>query len=94
MRDAITIRSIRFTPAPPGLLDTGLIGWASLRYGGLELDGIAVRRTRDGRHVLSFPENRRRPGPGRLPVRPAGNDVRAEIEAVVLAELRQLGVVP
>ena len=94
MRDPITIRSIRFTPAPPGLLGTGLIGWVALRYGGLDLDGIAVRQTLEGRYVISFPEDRRRPGPGRLPVRPAGNDVRAEIEADVFAELRQMGVIP
>jgi hypothetical protein len=94
MRDHITIRSIRFAPADPMLITTGLLGFVSLRYGGLELDGIAVRRTRDARHVLSFPEDRRRPGPGRLPVRPAGNDVRGQIEAEVFAELRRQGVLP
>ena len=93
MLEPITIRSIRFTPAPTWLVATGLKGWVSLRYGGLDLDGIAVRRTRDGRTVLSFPEHRRL-GAGRLPVRPAGNDVRAEIEAEVFAELRRQGAIP
>jgi hypothetical protein len=93
MLEVLHARCVRFTAAPPELVATGLHGWVALRYGGLELDGIAVRRTRDGRNVLSFPEHRRL-GAGRLPVRPAGNDVRAQIEADVFAELRLQGVIP
>jgi hypothetical protein len=94
MCDLITIRSIRFTQAPPELLGTGLLGWVALRYGDMELADISVRQTVEGRHVLSFPETRRRSGRVQQPVRPASHDVRAEIEADVFSELRRQGVLP
>jgi hypothetical protein len=94
MRDPITIRSIRFTQAPPELLGTGLLGWVALRYGDMELADISVRQTLEGRRVLSFPETRRRSGRVQQPVRPASQDVRAQIEAYVFAELRLMGVIP
>lgn len=92
MLEQVPIRSISFSPADTTLRSTGLLGFVSLRYGGLELDGIALRHTRDGRHILSFPETRRRGGHLQQPVRPASGDARAAIESAVFSELRARGV--
>lgn len=94
MRDLLLIRSIEYVAADSALVATGLLGFVSLRYGELDLDGIALRRTRDGRHVLSFPEHRRGRRHVLQPVRPSGQDAREQIEAVVFAELRAQGVIP
>ena len=94
MREPIGIRRIRFTQAPPELLGTGLLGWVALRYGDMELADISVRQTVEGRHVLSFPETRRRSGRVQQPVRPASHDVREEIETAVFGELRRRGILP
>jgi len=89
----LPIRNIQFTRAPQELRATGLLGFISLLYGEMLLDGLTVRRTRDRRLVLVFPE--RRTEYGAFPYsRPARLDVHAEIEAVVIAELRRRGVLP
>ena len=92
MRDLFHAHSIEFSEASPGLRATGLLGWVSLRYGDLHLDGLTLRRTRDGRTVLVFPEHRTRGGRVRAHVRPGGPDVHAQIESEVVAELRRKGV--
>jgi hypothetical protein len=94
MPEILRARCVRFTAAPPELVATGLHGWIAFRYGKLDIDGVTVRRTRDGRHFLSFPEDRRRPGPARPIVRPSGQDDRQQLEQDVFAELRQMGVIP
>jgi hypothetical protein len=92
MRSLLHARSIEFTEAPSGLRATGLLGWVSLTYGDLDLDGLSLRRTRDGRTVLSFPEHRTSRGRVRADVRPGGPDVHAQIEAEVIADLRRQGM--
>ncbi len=94
MRDLLHAHSIAFSEAPPGLRATGLLGWVSLKYGDLDLDGLSLRITRDGRTVLVFPEHRARGGRLRANVRPGDSDVRQRIEADVIAELRRQGVLP
>ena len=65
---------------------TGLVGYISVHYGALVIDGITVRRTADGRLTLSFPE--RRDGRGRRHdiVRPVDDAARRAIEAAVFRE--------
>ena len=92
MRDLLHARSIGFTAAPTSLRAGGLLGWVSLVYGDLVLDGLAVRRTLDARLVVVFPEHRTRSGSLRADVRPGGADVHHQIEAEVIAELRRQGV--
>ncbi len=94
MPSPLTISNIQFTPGTPAERTTGLLGWVRLRYGDLLLDGLALRRTRDARLVLSFPRPSRGGGLARQLVGPAGPDVRAQIEADVIAELRRQDAIP
>lgn len=89
MPDLFRVTVVAFVPAPRAERTRGILGWVDLRVPGLHLDSVAVRRTRDGRLVLSFPERR-----GRAVVRPEDNDARRAIEAQVIAALRQQGHVP
>jgi hypothetical protein len=66
---------------------TGLLGFVTARYGDLLLDGIAVRRTRDGRVVLSWPSRRDSRGRDHSVVRPCGDDARQALEAAILGAL-------
>ena len=83
------ISKIVFSPAPRMLRATGLLGWVALRYGELMLDEIGVRRTSDGRHVLSFPRGRYR-----SVIRPADQQVRDDITEELIAELRRRRAIP
>jgi hypothetical protein len=76
-----------FTPSAPRDKARGLLGFLSCRYGDLVLGGIAVRRTRDGRHVLSFPVRHDRNGDQHHIVRPVDDDARKAIEAAVFDAL-------
>ena len=68
----------------------GLLGWTSFVIGGAILvDGVAVRRTRDGALSLSFPEPTDARGKRHVPIRPLDQDARRMIEQQVL---RQLGL--
>ena len=70
---------------------SGLMGYIMVEYGTLVLDGIALRRTTDGRLVLSFPA--RTDGAGRRHpyIRPIDDEARRVIEAAILGELGQRG---
>lgn len=61
----------------------GLIGYVSLFYGALILDGITVRRTAEGRLTLAFPERRDGLGRRHLIARPVNEAARQAIERVV-----------
>lgn len=64
----------------------GLLGYLSIFYGSLVLDGVTVRRTESGRLALSFPERRDRQGRRHSVVRPIDDEARRAIEAVVFAQ--------
>ena len=70
---------------------TGLLGYLSVAYGDLILDGIVLRRTADGRCVLSFPARTDRSGRRHSYIRPVDDEARRQIEAVILGELGQRG---
>ena len=72
---------------------TGLLGYLSVTYGDLILDGIVLRRTADGRFVLSFPARTDRSGRRHSYIRPVDDETRRQIEAVILGELGQRGEV-
>lgn len=61
----------------------GLIGYLSLLYGDLVLDGVTVRRTADGRITLSWPAKRDRSGRGHAYVRPLDDAARRRIEKAI-----------
>ena len=87
MTAAPPLTVVRFTPGSPADARKGLLGWAVVRYGDLHVDGIALRRTRGGRHVLSFPVRHDRAGSQHDVVRPVDDAARGRIEAAVLAAL-------
>jgi len=84
----LPIRDIQFTAGSPSERRTGLLGWIHLQYGELLLDGLALQQTRDGRLVLLFPTPSHRAGISR------GDDVRHQIEAEVITELRWNRAIP
>lgn len=75
--------------------DPGLLGLASLvMSGALLVEGVAVRRTREGRLYLAFPSRVLRNGDRRHVVRPVDAEARRLIEEQVFAQLRAKGVLP
>jgi len=65
----------------------GVIGFVRATIGGLVVDGITVRRSRQGELVLGFPMHRDRHGKNHAVVRPADDEVRREITRQILAAL-------
>jgi hypothetical protein len=74
----------RVVPAGRTLERRGLLGWVSLEINGLVIDGLALRRTREGRLALSWPAKRDRRGVDHYVVRPIDHKTRIEIERQVL----------
>jgi len=68
---------------------TGMLGYLSVSYGALLLDGIVLRRTADGRFALSFPARTDRAGRRHAYVRPIDDAARRAIEREILAQLGQ-----
>lgn len=66
---------------------TGLLGYLSVEYGDLVLDGIVLRRTAEGRFTLSFPARTDRAGRRHSYIRPVDDQARREIESVILGKL-------
>ena len=81
----IRIRS--WVRASDAEIRTGLMGYVSVEYGALVLDGIVLRRTADGRFTLSFPARTDRGGRRHSYIKPINDDARRAIEAAILGEL-------
>ena len=62
---------------------SGLLGFVSVFYGDLVLDGITVRRTAEGRLTLSFPQRRDGRGRSHPLFRPVDDDARLRIEKAI-----------
>lgn len=83
----LPISNLTFTPSGSKARSNGLLGFVSLTYGEVQLDGLALRRTAAGRLTFSYPERRDRLG-GRHPiVRPRSENARLELERTLLAAL-------
>lgn len=65
----------------------GLLGYLSVFYGDLILDGIVLRRTAEGRYALSFPARTDRAGRKHSYIRPVDDQVRQDIERELLWQL-------
>ena len=92
MQVGIRITDVRFKEAGIEDVERGLLGWVSCTVNGvLRLDGITVRRTREGHLALSFPARRDTAGRQHAYVRPLGQHVRREIEDKVLHALELEG---
>ena len=82
------VTDVRLTRASWPDQQRGLLGWVSLVLDdALALDGVALRRTRDGRRTLSFPARRDREGRQHPYVRPLSTEARSAIERQVLDAL-------
>lgn len=68
---------------------TGLLGYISVFFGGLIVDGITLRKTAEGRLTLSFPQRQSRSGQRHAIVRPIDDSARRAIEAEILGQLGQ-----
>ena len=66
-----------------GDVRSGLLGYVSVFYGDLILDGITVRRTAEGRMTLSFPQRRDGRGRSHPLFRPIDDDARLRIEKAI-----------
>jgi hypothetical protein len=84
----IVIDRIELKTAGPRAAESGLLGWIRCRLNKvLQLDGFTLRKTHDGRHVLSFPSKLDGAGRQRFYVRPLDDETREVIESQVLAAL-------
>ena len=82
------ISAIQFTLASPAMTRTGLLGWVRATLNGhLGIDGLAVRRTRSGRLVVTFPTRIDGLGNEHALVWPLDQATRGEIEAQVFEAL-------
>ena len=70
-------------------LRAGLLGFISVEFGSLILDGITLRKTADGRFTLSFPARTDRAGRRHSYMRPVDDDARRAIEREILRQLGQ-----
>jgi hypothetical protein len=66
---------------------TGLLGYLSVQYGDLVLDGLVLRRTADNRYAISFPARTDRAGKRHSYIRPIDNAAREAIERELLWQL-------
>jgi hypothetical protein len=83
----IRIRS--WVKASESEIRTGLLGYLSVFYGDLVLDGIVLRRTADGRFALSFPARTDKSGRRHSYIKPASDEVRQDIERELLRQLAE-----
>jgi DNA-binding cell septation regulator SpoVG len=89
------ITDLRYTPAGPHDAATGLLGFVALTLpGGLRVDGLTLRRSREGRRYLAFPSRLDREGREHPYLRPLNNSSRQVIERAVLSALANQGVLP
>ena len=86
--DGPVVSDVRFVPADPAAARTGLLAWVTISYGNLRIDGLAVRRTRQGRLVVSFPARLDGRGERHPIVTPLDPGVRRRIEAEILEAFR------
>lgn len=86
------ISDLHFHPCRREDRSSGLRGWATCTIDGQWiLDSIAVRRTRDGRGVISFPTRVDGNGVEHPYMRPVSKSLRDEVETAVVAYVRKAG---
>ncbi len=85
----MSISDIQITAASPADRNMGLLAFASCVYGEVEIDGIAIRKTVDGRIIVTFPA---RPWNGcrrKYFITPRSVPVRRQFEEAILSEFRR-----
>jgi DNA-binding cell septation regulator SpoVG len=83
-----TLTSIAISPASERDADEGLLAFLALELDGLvQIDGVALRLTEDGRLALSFPTRTSRRGTKHSLLRPVSSAARAAIERTIFEAL-------
>ena len=92
MAKKIQISGVKLTASSPAESKSGLIGWVScVLDDSVQLDGLTLRCTADGRFTLSFPAHRDNAGRHHPYIRPLDDSSRREIEQQVFKALRLEG---
>jgi len=87
-----SVSLLSFVSAPAALQESGLLGWLGLSVGDLViLDGIALRRSRAGELILSFPVRTDGRGRRSATVRPMDAGAAAYIVGQVLSAFEGVG---
>ena len=85
----MNISEIRITAASPADRDAGLIAFVSCTYGEIEIDGIAIRKTVDGRIIVTFPARQWTGCRRKYFITPRSVPVRRAFEEAILSEFRR-----
>ena len=94
MRDSLKVTEVDFMPANAAARATGLLGYARVVLNDwITVEGVTVRRTREGRLVLSFPIRTDQRGARHGVAYPANRLARDSIEGQVIARLCEMGYV-
>ena len=94
MRDAPRVERIRFHPSDRAHRDQGLLGWVKAEIDSVVVDGITLRRARDGRFVLGFPDRTASNGTRYATVRPRGQAERDVITERIVGYVHARGWLP
>lgn len=88
MPEPLRISAVTLIDAKPADVRRGLLGFVSCTLGGrVRLDGLTLRRSREGRLYVSFPRPRDARGRERSTVRPVDVASQREIEAQIFLAL-------
>jgi hypothetical protein len=79
----LQVSHVRLSPPSLGDKARGVVAFLRFCIGGIELDGVTLRRQRDGKLMLSFPARRDSRGRQHEYVR-LGDDERRSVEGQVL----------
>src|SRR5262245_57942465 len=89
LRAPLIVSDVRFTIPSQDLIATGLLAWATCIINGqLELTGLMIRRTWNGRLTVSYPSRTDRTGQRHFYLRPIDDAARIEIEEQLLRAFR------
>ena len=89
MKNRIKINNVCFIGAAQREVESGLLGWIRcLLNDSILLDGLTLRRTKDGRLTISYPGRRDAAGKVRHHLRPKDGATRREIESQIFKALR------
>ncbi len=88
MSDDVRITNVAFVSAGPKNAAEGLLGWITCVVNDtLVLDGLTLRKTRDGRLTLSYPARRDAEGKQHFILRPIDDGARLDLENQILTAL-------
>ena len=91
----LVVSGVRYSPARPSDVDAGLLGFTSfLLNSEIRVDGVGVRRARDGRLLLSWPARTDADGRRHPYLRPIDDNARRDLEQQVLSALGLRGAAP